>query len=362
MSAPDVLSLGVTAAQIREFCGGTPMRPFEVLETSPRDYAAWMGDYVEAIMTSGYGRDGYTIPSIFPPLDWSAHNRSFSYHLHAWDGIGDILIGYSLWGERRHIDAALAHIRAWVTEFQVPILDRCSGDELDALVRPHMPTAWYDMAVGRRAYRLAYVLNFLARQPDSSDEELELFWRTIRFHLALLNREHFFRKHTNHGLYQALGHLAAARRLIGLPGMAAELDIARRRLLVVLDEHFAADGAHLEHSPGYHYMLMGTILNARRFGLLEGREEQDRMDAIERAMTWMAKPDLCLATFGDTDPRYLERGRDIASLYKSPQLRYIVSDGRIGVPLDLGVKAFPSGGYAFARPEVRHEGADLDVG
>jgi hypothetical protein len=349
----DDLSLGVTGAQIRAYCSARPVRPFEILETSARDHALGIREIAEANLTSGYGRDGFTIPSILPPLDWNAHNRSFSYHLHAWDGIADLLIAYSLWGERRFIDAALAHIRAWIDAFQVPILARHSDEELDALVTPHMPTAWYDMAVGRRAYRIAYAIDILAQEPESSDAELELFWHTLRFHLKLLGREHFFRKHTNHGLYQALGHLAAARRLIGLPGMAEELEVARQRVIVVLDAHFAPDGAHLEHSPGYHYMLLGTIMNARRAGLLEGKEIEDRLDAVQNALIWMVKPDLCLATFGDTDPRYLERGEGIASLYQNPSVRYIISAGSIGAPPELGVKALPQGGYAFARLHAR---------
>lgn len=343
------LSLGVTAAHIRAYCNAEPMRPFEVLETSARDHALGLRAIAESTLAAGYGRDGFTIPSVFPPLDWSAHNRSFSYHLHAWDAIADLLIAFSLWGERRFMDASLAHIRAWIDLFQVPVLQRHSAEELDALVTPRMPVEWYDMAVGRRAYRIAFVLDFLAREPDSSDAELELLWRSLRFHLKLLGREHFFRKHTNHGLYQALGHLAAARRLIGLAGMTEELEIARRRLIVVLDTHFASDGTHKEHSPGYHYMLLGTIMNARRAGLLEGEEIERRLNAAQEAMSWMAKPDLCLATFGDTDPRYLERGEEIASLYENPVMRYIVSAGLIGSPPPLGVKAFSEGGYAFAR-------------
>ncbi len=345
----DGLSLGVTAADIRAFCIQSAVRPFEILETSARDHALGIKEIVEFNLTSGYGRDGFEIPSLMPPLDWSAHNRSFSYHLHAWDGIADILIGYSLWGDPRCLATALAHVRAWLEEFQKPILDRWSPEELDALVTPHMPTPWYDMAVGRRAYRIAYLLDILAHDPSSDDGELEFLWRALRFHLALLNREHFFRKHTNHGLYQALGHLAAARRLSGLPGMAEELAVARARVVEVLDLHFASDGAHKEHSPGYHFMLLATIMNARRSGLLEGEELRKRMDAVQEALVWMVKPDLCLATFGDTDPRYLERGDGVASLYDHDGVRYVISAGSIGTPSPLGIKAFPEGGYAFAR-------------
>lgn len=342
-----------TAAQIRAHCRARPLLPFEILETSARDHALGLRDIAEKIVASGYDRYGFSIPSVVPPLDWGANNRSFSYHLHAWDAVADLLIGYSLWGERRYLDVSLAHIRAWIEEFQVPVLGHDSIEALDALVTPHMPTEWYDMAVGRRAYRLAYIIDILARESDSSDAELELFWRALCFHLKLLGREHFFRKHTNHGLYQALGHLAAARRMSGLPGMAEELTLAQRRVIAVLDAHFAPDGAHKEHSPGYHHMLLATIVNAQRAGLLDGKGLVDRLDAIQNALIWMVKPDLCLATFGDTDPHYLERGEDIASIYQNQTIRYVISAGSIGTPPPTGVQALHDGGYAFARLHAR---------
>jgi Heparinase II/III-like protein/Heparinase II/III N-terminus len=345
----DTLPFAVSAEQIRAFFRDRPKVPFDILETSPRDFAHGIKRIAESTLTSGYGRDGFRIPSIIPPIDWSAHNRSFSFQLHSWDAISDTLIAYSLWGDRRFIDASLAHIRAWIDLFQVPVLGRHSAEELDALVTPHMPMEWYDMAVGRRVYRIAYAIDFLAREPDTSDAELELFWRSLRFHLALLGREHFFRKHSNHGLYQALGHLAAARRLIGLPGMAAELEIAKRRLIALLDLHFAADGTHREHSPGYHYMLLGTLMNARRTGLIEGKETEDRLKDIQEVLMWMTKPGLHLATFGDTDPRCLESGEKFAELYEHPALRYIISGGKIGSPPQMGVTALMHGGYAFVR-------------
>ncbi len=344
----DRLSLGVTAHQLRQYCAAQPIRPYEVLETSPADLATDFAAVVEEELANGYGRDGFNIPSVSPPLDWSAHNRSFSVHLHGWDAITRLLTAHSSWGEPRYLTVSLAHIRDWMARFQQPVIDRNSDPELDALVTPQMPDPWNDMAVGKRCFRIAYLLDFLARQPAADDAELEYLWRSLRFHMLLLGREHFFRKHTNHGLYQALGHLAAARRFADLPGMRAEFRLAEKRLRLVLQDHFSSDGVHKEHSPGYHYMVMGTILNARRFDLLQSRQLRARTDRAERALSWMIKPELSLAAFGDTDAVVYKQGKYSRSLHRDKQLRYIVSGGETG-RVQKGVKAYREGGYAFAR-------------
>lgn len=337
------------AIVLRRHAATSELRPYESLETSARGVSTWFRNLVEEIFTTGYTRDGYNLPSVYPPFDWFAHHRSFAFHLHAWDGITDLITWYSLTGEARCLEAAMAYARDWIAKFQVPRLGTDGPDELDALVRPHMPSEWYDMAVGQRSYRMAYLLDLLIRDPDSDDEEIALWWRTLQFHLKLLNREHFFRSHSNHGLYQALGHMAAARRFLHMPGMDREYAIGHGRMLTVLGAHFSIEGPHKEHSPGYHYMLLGTLTNARRSGLLDDSDFASRMARIESALPHMVKPDFCLATIGDTDPRHLARGEAIANLYRDEHLRFVLSNGKVGSPLPAGVQQYLESGYAFAR-------------
>jgi hypothetical protein len=346
---PDSVGLGVTARALRYWASSHPLLPYETLETNAREISPKFRTVVELRLQHGYTVNRFSIPSVVPPIDWSAHNRSFSLQLHSWDAISELLSGYSVYADERYLQAAVAYARSWIAEFQVPTLQHHSTEELDRLVIPHMPTEWYDMAVGQRCYRLAYLLDVLARREDTDDSELETLWRSLRFHLLLLNRDHFFRGHTNHGLYQALGHLAAARRFIDLPGMAAEHETAQGRVLAVLAAHFSDEGPHKEHSPGYHYMLMGTLINARRCGLLDSEEIAARIARIESAIVWMVTPESSLVTIGDTDPREMYRGERAARLHRDEALRYIVSGGKIGTPPPTGVRAYYEAGYAFAR-------------
>lgn len=325
-----------------------PLVPLENFETTARDLSSHFAAFTESNLREGWTRDGMSIPSVLPPIDWNAHNRSFSYHLHAWDGIADLLIRHSARGGDEYFAACVAHARAWLDEFQAPLLGRDAEWQLDALVQPVMPVEWYDMAVGLRVFRLAYMVDVMVRS-DAYTADIPLFREGMLFHLKLLRRDHFFREHSNHGLYQALGQIAAARRFPDMPGMEIDFAIGQERLSRLLAAHFSREGPHREHSPGYHYMLMGSLINARRSGFLLDSRDAEMMAAIEDAFQWMVKPDFGLATTGDTDPRILLRGEVIARLFGNEAARYIISGGSMGQAPPAGVKAYYDAGYAFAR-------------
>lgn len=323
------------------------VRPLESLETAPRDLSSHFLKFTESNLFDGWVRNGFKIPSIRPPIDWSAHNRSFSYHLHAWDAISDLLIRFSVRGEPEYFDACLAHAKSWLLTFQTPVLGKDSSEELDALVSPNMPVEWYDMAVGLRAFRIAYMLDVLLEQ--GSTDDAALFRDALIFHLKLLRRDHFFRANSNHGLYQAFGQAAAARRFLKWPGFSTDYEIGMKRLRQMIRLQFSDEGPHLEHSPGYHFMVMGTLINARRSGFFADDENKNLMAEIETAFHWMVKPDFGLAEFGDTDPRNIVRGEKIAALYTDAAAKFVITRGSQGENPPVGVKAYLKSGYAFAR-------------
>lgn len=344
------LALGVTAADLRAYVAGRELRPYDRLGLHLSDADMNPQRSVQRMLAEGCVVDGVHIPRVTPPVEWEAGNRSVAVHLHSWDAVEELVAGYSVGGDTDCWRVVLEHAWAWIEEFQVPLLkaEHWQPEDLDSLVRPVMSSAWYDMAVGLRCCRLAFILDVQARQPGVEDSELETWWASLRFHLLLLSRDHFFRGHTNHGVYQALGQLAASLRLLGLPGMADARELAEARLLGVLRAHFCADGVHREHSPDYHYMLMGTLVNAQRFGLLPPMAV-DLLARVEDVFTWMVTPKLRVVTIGDSDPRHLARSLSTAACYTNDKARWVISGGKIGRPPELGVWSGLESGYAFAR-------------
>ncbi len=115
----------------------------------PEDLAP--SEAADAIMRTGWQLGDVAAFPLFPPVDWHAGdaNRSWAFQLHAWDPLAPVLAAHSRDGDpsRLAFAAALA-------------LDWAAANPREGVGAGF---AWYDMAVGLRAYRLAYVLDALAR-------------------------------------------------------------------------------------------------------------------------------------------------------------------------------------------------------
>jgi hypothetical protein len=329
---------------------GRPMLPYEAFDTAPIHLFPDLRDQVDGIIEAGWEMAGMRIPSIAPPVAWAAHNRSFCFHLHGWEPCTYLLHGHTAFGDRRMLEAAFDFAWDWIARFQLPHLGIEEDDAaLDDLLRRPGDFAWYDMAVAQRLYRLAYIVEALVRAGFDSAPHLAVLWRTLRFHHRALAREHFFRLQSNHGIYQALGQLAAARRFGWLAEAAPFAALGTARLRQLIDAHFFASGVHREHSPGYHFMLLASLLGAITSGLLDDADLIARIRGLEEALTWMIGPDLQLATIGDTDPRRMRKTPALGLLHQHPVLQWQVGGPEIGTPPPPGIKAYPDAGYAFAR-------------
>lgn len=134
--------------------------------------------------------------------------------------------------------------------------------------------------------------------------------------------------------------------------------LARARLLDCLSEHFFVDeGVHAEHSPGYHRMVLGSLIGASEAGLL-GENQDELISRAEQALMWMIMPNGSLAPFGDTDHESIQCDQSIARRCRDPHLRHALTAGALGESPPSGVKAYKTAGYAFARVYARDDGGD----
>jgi hypothetical protein len=351
--------------KFRETVSGRELFTFDELDTNPKHINGNFLREMDLILEKGWERNGSLLPSFSPPIQWGGFDRSAAFHLHAWEPVSFLLKASCIApdpAERaRYFDACFGFVMDWLERFQVPVLDR---EPEFALAKenqqPGLPI-WYDMAVGQRVYRLAFMLDVMCRDEKYPDSVIALFVRSIAFHHRMLMVDGFFKEHSNHGIYQALGQLAASKRFMDIDEEAAAyFDIASNRLMALLDEHFTPDNVHKEHSPGYHYMVLGSLVGAAQTQLLR-TDIGNRVLAMEEALTWMIRPDFWIAALGDSDPKrifkysYPER---LAERFATSGLQAVITRGEMGTLPSPGVKPYYDAGYAFARlyaPDVEQK-------
>jgi hypothetical protein len=336
-------------AGFRERRRNGTLLPYEYLETSPRLQPSRFRDLLDARLTRGFELGGFSIPSLAPPIDWFAHNRSFAFHINAWAPISDLLTGHSLFADDRYLAAAWGFARDWLDRFQLPSF--AIGPDPAKLDAAFDPAVWYDMGVGQRAYRLAYLTDVISRDPRFSDDDVDRALRALVFHLQLLARDNFFKAHNNHGFYQAFGEYAACRRFRDEPFFANREAVAAERVRTIVDRQFHPSGIHREHSPGYHYMVLCSLIGARASGLIPSHDVEVRITAAEEILTWLIQPGGALLTFGDTDPKNVLSSSAHLEPFENPHLRYQRSRGRTGERPVAGMRVLPEAGYLFARSD-----------
>jgi hypothetical protein len=291
----------------------------------------------DAILAGDWRWKGHRSIALDPPLDWDgvcAESRSWSLSLHSWEPLAPLIAAHDRAGDEACLEFALALAADWIERFPTVEDDSSSF-------------AWYDLAVGLRAYRLAYLLDVVARDPARDDEQVRLLLQGLLLHVAALADDSRFARHSNHGVYQVIGQLATGRRFPDVAPLAAAGAQGEERLDELLETHFTAEGVHREHSPHYHDLILIPLRALRGAGLVRNA----RLDAVcsrsEEALAWFVTPAGRYAMFGDTT-RQTIAGADVEQVGDA-RLRFALSGGRVGTVPAERTRVFGESGYVVFR-------------
>jgi hypothetical protein len=241
------------------------------------------------------------------PIDWDwkvGEDRTANFKLHSLENAHALVLMYEDTGRIELLDQALMIGVDWVGQNPYEPKNNQDGN-----------FAWYDMAVGVRSYRLAFILEEAIARNRIEDEQIALLWNSLIDHFTYLEDEENYIDHNNHGLFQAAGQLAAARRL-----EEASPDVFRRiqseasdRIRDMYAMQFSGEGVHREHSPGYHLEVLSVFHRLLDAGLYDTNES---LAAAADALYWMVKPNGELLNFGDTDiDQFTEADTSLLELY-----------------------------------------------
>ena len=302
--------------------------PFEILSSHDASVGA------DEVMVKGWSHSTYPVVHLDDAIDWTTagmSNRSWNFRLHSWDFMGPVLRAFADTGERRYLDWCVDRAVSWARVFN-------DGDARGTM-------AWYDMALGLRGHRLALVVE-QALLCDTSPEKLSLLLACVVRHQQEYFADAVFNARSNHGVYLALGELALARRLSELPAMDVLAAQGRERMDIMARTQFARDGGHVEHSPEYHRMVVGSFGGAIAAGLLDDDEVRRRVTLAEEVLGWFIQPNGELVQIGDSIARQM---RSKSPRTASASTEFLVSAGRRSTPNDATVRVLPDSGYAVIR-------------
>lgn len=312
-----------------------------IAEQSPANLYRWFdtetGASASEIMNVGWALSGFPAASLSLPIDWDtlcARNRSWAFHLHAWEFMDPVMLEYVEAGDFHLLDWCIERALSWTERF------------LDSDTAADGTMAWYDMALGLRSPRLVALIVAAIKAGIDSDK-VSLLLASAMKHRQEHAQDGSFNPRTNHGYYAAVGQTVLGEVLSPLPGMVRLQLQGQKRLRHMASSQFKSDGVHSEHSPDYHRMVLDSFELGIQQGLITDELVVDRMKDASYALGWMIKPDGHLVQFGDTP----ERDMRSSTLPKStdPHTKFLMTAGAEGKPNLNTMAVYQEAGYAFVR-------------
>jgi len=301
---------------IKEHCAIIP--PAHYLEESTSGDKENPQTRLESQLRNGWQTGGgFRLPLTEVPIwdEYNSHSRNVRYKIHSWVMLDSLLVVDSITDGHEYLDLAVDIAEDWIQNFVIS----ARKDDF----------AWYDMAVGQRATKLAYMLRRLI-EIDSPAEQIFRFILASELHFSELLDEGRIAIHSNHGLFQMAGLLSLCNNLVWMKKSSRGIDFSEDILQKMLNEHFADDGIHLEHSPDYHLYMVNHLQSLRDSGWLSQKFESmlGLVDSVVDAADWMATPNNYVIPIGDTANNVLMTKR------------WAGYQGN----LNIGHKFFPNGG------------------
>lgn len=310
-------------------------------DSSTSEYTKWFdtdtGTTAAEIKDLGWTLTGFPPVQLVLPFDWEQScnsNRSWAFHLHAWEFMDPIMREYAVSGDVDDLMWCIRRALSWIDSY---VDSDCSGSE---------SMAWYDMSLGLRSPRLMALISLAVKANVEESTVRRLIAGALR-HRYEHELDRSFNPRTNHGYYAAVGQTVLGKGLRPLPGMLQLEHQGNTRLSIMASTQFKEDGAHAEHSPDYHRMVLDSFKLGIQQGLITDEAVIGRMSKAASALGWMIKPDGRLVQFGDSPERVMTSGR--LPLSSDDNTNFLMTTGTAGESNPETLAVFPQGGYAFVR-------------
>jgi hypothetical protein len=282
-----------------------------------------------AILDQGWQSRGLPALRLAPPMPWDgvlSADRAWGTAIHAWDPLAPLLAAYDGTRQQTYLTQALAVALDWTA------------------IHPAGNEIWRDVPAGRRAHRLAFLLDAAVQAGVGTELERARLRSGLELHLAEIAAADGLGTAPTTALEQAAGQLSVATRWPDLRGAQNGRSLAIERLTAYFVERVDADGGPLEHSPGVLWTELMSLNLLFATELLDDEELRALRDRALTGLAWFVTPAGRLVPFGDTDADMtptIDPG-DV----DDPAARWTYTNGRRGEPPTEPLRTFPFAGYA----------------
>ena len=273
-------------------------------------------------------------------FDWWADDkklRSMSFSIHSWNMLDVLLAAYSDTKKKEYLLPCISVAYEWA------LVHRNSKSVSEF--------SWYDMAVGLRSYRLAFIIDAGVKAELLNDNKLNELWKCLDLHLKILSKDSNISFHNNHGYFQIAGQLLVGNRFKYRNKVYENAYIiGNERLVKIVDDQFTLEGVHKEHSPEYHYLIYQNLRKLMNTGAVLNPAIVNKIHAAETNLAWFVYPDGKLVNFGDSPTRNMYLSSEgVISRWCSPEMQYVASKGILGTPPQQESICFEKSGYWIVR-------------
>ena len=245
------------------------------------------------------------------PMKWNAnpfYDDNWKFHLSAWRMLDPIIREYARTGDPAYLREAMPFALDW---------HRYHLEE-----RRRNKFVWYDMSVGQRAAKLAFIIERVNRRLFVvSDDEKGKLLEMAEAHLTELMKPQAIAPN-NHGIFQALGLKLLAAVVGDRPDAA---DLAVKQFRRIMDGQFTHEGVHTENSPDYHFYTRTMLLSSKVSRHL-GDPFNGREDAVKAVNPWLVFPTGKIARVGDSYGKSAPLSVDPEDTIRCGEKAYAVKD------------------------------------
>ena len=322
---------------LRKLIKFSNLKPYELLhgETSRN-----IGERIFNIYKNGWKPDS-SYPSInllsnnIPWEESLKENRSWCYKINSWDFMEDFLIDFSQNKNQKSLFLCVNLALDWINKYSNNFRK--------------FEFAWYDMAVGKRAYKLAFILDSASRFKSFSNTEILQLYTSLLRHKNFLSVKENISFHSNHGFFQLSGLILLTNRFMFIDEMKQINKKTINEIISLIYKQFSKEGIHLEHSPDYHRLVYLALKRITDAGITFNVEILKFLNKIDYNLHWFIKPDGNLTNFGDSNLRQMIRPEADPNIWFSDEMKYIASKGNTGKLSEDRVIAFEKSGYFIAK-------------